>query len=443
MSPYLTNQECNILNIFIMDADPTLQVPLAAETPTEAKLTAQPTNSMITRSMSIIVSILFNLFLLSFLNAALLIKEKVNSRASSIYEPIFNFIFGLDVQIQQDLSIFVLGLILGLVVLTSTGHLTVKVIALMLIVTAFFFALPALYAAACELYVVMVLGPSKLRSEMLQILGYEFIGVFASVLYIVIAYACYKKVYDEGREVPWMVSAILSRTSKITNSSNFMSLMTKARYLPANILMTFYVCWIVNGVLPSILARFDIFPPFGGHRTVVYLTISCVIMISIILSIIARSNPSFSNFGAIYNRDMFLYMVNFSVLGAILTLIDLIGFLVQVYFGNNYFVGNSVAILLTIVMICACIYFKVTVTSVADCLNRYFSVSTVKDLTTDALVDTGCETQSTNGRDKAQMEVTNAHNESWGLTNSIATTGTVRDIASYRLLSDSESGELE
>ena len=170
-----------------MDADASLLEPLAAETPTEAKVTAQPTTSMSTRSRFIIVIFLLtlNLFLaasLSFLNALSLMQDKITIRTSSMYGPIFKFIFGLDVQIHQVLSIFVLGLTLGLVVLTSTGHLNVKVIILMPVVTGYLFGISGLYAVAYELYAVMVSGPSKLRSEMLYILGYEFIGYYAIFL---------------------------------------------------------------------------------------------------------------------------------------------------------------------------------------------------------------------------------------------------------------------
>ena len=389
-----------------MEADAPLLESLAVETSTEAKVTAQPTNLMITRSRSIIASFLLSFFLavtLLFGSATFFIRDKIKIRVSSVYGPILKFIFDLDVRIQQDLTIFLLGLILGLVVLISTGHLTVKVIFLMPIVTMHLFLIPAMYAVAYEVYAVMVSGPSKLRSEMLHILGYGFIGFYAfiSFVYFIVACVCYKKIYDEGREVPWIISAILTRTSKITNSSNLMSLMTKARYLPVNILLTCLVAWIVHDLVITSPWTFCVFPSYGGHGTVVNLTISGGIMISIILSIIAKSSQSFSNLGAIYCRNMYIYMVNAYFLFIFLTLIDFVGGLVQVSIGFNYVVGNEIAIFLTIVMICGCVYFKVTMSSVADSLRKSFSLPTIEHLTTDTLVDTGCESQSTNGRDTA------------------------------------------
>ena len=72
------------------------------------------------------------------------------------------------------------------------------------------------------------------------------------------------------------------------------------------------------------------------RRTVVSLTISGGIMVSIILSIIAKSSPSFSNIGATYYVNMYIYMVNAYFLS-----IFLVGGLVQVSIGLNYVVGNE------------------------------------------------------------------------------------------------------
>ena len=106
--------------------------------------------------------------------------------------------------------------------------------------------------------------------------------------------------------MPWFFSAITFRILETINTFNFMSLMTKARYLPINAFMTYHVYQSIQNLLQRVHLDFLHGTSYdcGRERPSVQLAISGVIMVSIILSIIASSHPTFSKLGFIYYRDI-------------------------------------------------------------------------------------------------------------------------------------------
>ena len=245
-----------------MDADRSLHEPLAMKQPTDAKLRAGPVNYMDAVS-SFIVFCLINFFLaviLLFYNSVFMMPENIlRERMWTMYGPTFNFLFGICVHIQsvcgsQALSIIGLCLILGLVVLKWTGRVTVVGISVSTMAMILPLGIPYLSATICELFLVMTSGPSKLRNEMLRILVYEFIGFYVLVTPVIFYVVCsfYKKNHDDGREVPWFFSAITFRILETINTFNFMSLMTKARYLPINAFMTYYAYHGIQNLLSEV-----------------------------------------------------------------------------------------------------------------------------------------------------------------------------------------------
>jgi hypothetical protein len=126
----------------------------------------------------------------------------------------------------------------------------------------------------------------------------------------------------------------------------------------------------------------------------------------------------------------------------------MIGFLVQMATGcsDAYapIVIKTTALTSLTAMMCACIYFKLTATYFADMYTE-FDKSWIPH-PPPSTEDTAllADTQPTDPCDIAKLENATEHNESWEPTDSIAITGTgtSRDNTSYRLLSDSEIGEI-
>ena len=244
-----------------MDADSSLHEPLAIKQSIDAKLMAGPVNYMNAAS-SFIVFCLINFFLaltLLFWFVSFMMKDIIGERTWTMYGPTFIFLLGICVQIQsacgsQALSIIGLCLILGLVVLKWTGRVTVVGISVSTMAMILPLGIPYLSATICELFLVMTSGPSKLRNEMLRILVYEFIGFYVLVTPVIFYVVCsfYKKNHDDGREVPWFFSAITFRILETINTFNFMSLMTKARYLPINAFMTYYAYHGIQNLLSEV-----------------------------------------------------------------------------------------------------------------------------------------------------------------------------------------------
>ena len=256
----------------------------------------------------------------------------------------------------------------------------------------------------CELSLVMTSGPSKLRSEMLFILVYGFIGLYVLVMPVIFYVVCsfYKKSHDEGREVPWFFSATTFRILKTINASNFISLMTKVRYLPINALFTFGTLQGIAGLLVVVHGNFlhGTSYDYEKMRPSVQLAISGVIMVSIILSIAANSRLPFSKLGSTYCTDIFTYMLSINLMFYALLATQMIILLVaqatECSAGNWLIVRKPVFLIVYTTEICACIHYKETMASWVHF--DFVAKPPPPPPPTEAitlLVDTSCESQST------------------------------------------------
>jgi hypothetical protein len=308
------------------------------------------------------------------------------------------------------------------------------------------FSLMDTFGKVYEVYLVIALEPSKLRSKMLRVLGYEFIGFYVSVLFGVINSWSprYEKLHNEGKEVPWFYSAIVF---KIKKTLNFQNLTTTARHLASYIYMIFMVSQLylfISYVIMSIISIFDLVKSFGSGRKAIFFILATggVITGCICLSIIAKSRPSFTEVQSIFTRDINLYTVSLGVAMCAIMVSQIIGSLVRMATGCSdayapIVYKTSVLCLLT-AMMCACTYFKVTGKYFADLYTEFEKSWTPPPPSTE---DTAllADTQPTNPCDIAKLENVTEHDESWRPTDSIAITGTgtSRDNTSYRLLPDS------
>jgi hypothetical protein len=429
-----------------MDPNVALHEPLVIEVSMKVKRTRALSNLILCLFALFLLNFLLALYL-SFINAYFVMSDRIRSRVFMILRPTAAYLSGVVVQIysffgSQALSIFGLGLILALVVLNRTGRVTIKRLFMSFSGALLILMAPFVSAIFCEVYLVMCSGPSELRSKMLRILGYEFIGFYVLVtlsgVYGVVPY--YKKLHDEGREVPWFFSAIVFRITRI---------MTTARHLPMNIFQTCYASHILHGDVTIILDLITSGKLSARNIRHISIAISGVIMASIIVSIVASSRPSFTELGSIFSRDMFIYTVNICLVLLALITSSIIGSLVVLTTrcSAEYtpIVYKSTTLIVLTAMMCACIYFKVTMAYFAD---LYTEVTTSRTQPPPAvkavalLADTGCGSQSTDRCGIALLEDATVHNESWGLTGSATITGTSRENASYQLLKDSECGEM-
>ena len=112
---------------------------------------------------------------------------------------------------------------------------------------------------------------------------------------------------------------------------------------------------------------------------------------------------------------------------------------------NAPFVNKSATLGILAAMMCACIYYKLTMAYIVELYTKMTTVGTHPPPPTEAvalLADTSCESQSTDRCIVAQRDDAAAHKESWGLTGSTAITGISREDTPYKLLSDSKSREM-
>ena len=242
--------------------------------------------------------------------------------------------------------------------------------------------------------------------------------------------------------MPWFFSAITFRILETINTFNFMSLMTKARYLPINAFMTYHVYQSIQNLLQRVHLDFLHGTSYdcGRERPSVQLAISGVIMVSIILSIIASSRPTFSKLGSIYNRVMATYMMSIILMSLALLATEMIVFLIQQATGCSaghwLIVRKPVLLSVYATVTCACINYKETI---GTWMHIDFDAQPPPPTeATTLLVDTGCESQSTDRCTTSPLQNSSSNDESWGLTGSTAITGTSRSNASYQLLLDSD-----
>ena len=433
-----------------MNGDHSLHEPLAIEQSVDAKPRAGPVNYMDAASI-FIVFCLTNFFLavaLLLWNPPTMMLDSSTRRMTTMYEPTFTFLFGICGQIQsvcgsQALSIIGLCLILGGTVLRWTGRVTVEGISVGMSAMFSLLGVPYISAMSCELSLVMTSGPSKLRSEMLRILVYEFIGIYVLVTTVIFYIICssYKRDHDEGREVPWFFSAIAFRILETMNTFNVVSL---ARYLPVNAYLTYYTFQIVYSLLQQVHLEFLHGTSYdcGRKGPFVQLAISSVIMVSIVLSIIASSRPTFSKLGAIYFRDILLYMMSLNIMFFALLETSTIIFLIQQATGSSagnwVFVRKPVLITVLTTAMCACIYGTERIVSYGAHYDLFAQPPPPLTQAITLPVDTCCESQSTDRCSTSILDNTSANSESWGLTGSTTITGTSRSNASYQPLLDYE-----
>ena len=429
-----------------MNRDHSLHEPLAIEQSVDAKRSAEPVNYM-DAALIFILFCLFNFCLAVMLlwNASTMMQDYLDQRMTTT----FTFLIGICVQIHsvcgsQALSIFGLCLILGLMVLKWTGRVTVVGITVGMSAMILSLGITGLSGMICEFSLVMTSGPSKLRSEMLRILVYGFIGIYVLVSPVIFYVVCsfYKRNHDEGREVPWFFSAIAFRILETMNTFNVVSLMTKARYLPINAFLTYYTFQSIQNHLLEVHIDFLHGTSYdcGRKRPSVQLAITGVIMVSTVLSIIASSRPTFSKLGAIYYRDMRLYMTSLFVIFYAVLATKMILFLIQqatgCSAGNWSIVRKPVLFTVFTSAMCACFYYKESIALWSH--NDFDARPPPPTEATTLLVHTGCESQSTDRCTPSLLKNTTANSESWGLTGSTAVTGTSRSNTSYQPLLDSE-----
>ena len=314
-----------------------------------------------------------------------------------------------------------------------------------------FLSLAAIFVfagAACEFYLLLDSGPSKLRNKMLSILGYEIAALYLTFALVSVRILgdYYKKEQAEGRPVPWIIS----------NVTAFIGILVK-NYLPIQML---YACL---GTVVIVIgdSYIDGYRAYRHKHQYFELEITCAILISIIISIVASAGPSYTDLEAIMNRDLFKYAVcNVFLVIALLTS-GLISTMVlqttkcQAACATTVHMSTVLCVFITI--LCICKYFKVTPTSLSNFVGRSYAMIEARqtepplppaETELDTLrIDTDCESKSSNQDDEQLNDIT-ADKKSWGLAGCTATatataiTGTARDNTSYTLLSDTESGEM-
>jgi hypothetical protein len=392
--------------------------------------------------------------LLSSYNAMFLMGDVLSARIGIIYGPTATFVAGIGAQLlseygSQALSIFGLCLIVAVVMLIRLRRVTMKSLWISIWGFVLICCLPSTFGIVYEVCLVMTSGPSKLRSKMLRILGYEFLGFYVLILcgFFNILSSHFEKLKNEGKEVPWFFSAVVF---KIKKTLNFQNIMTTARHLPSYIYMI-YMVWQCNQIiLDFVIYIFDLRKLFGSGRKGVFfvLVTSSVITGCICLSIIAKSGPSFTEVHSIFTRDMFVCTTSLIVAVCAIIVSGMIGFLVQMATGcsDAYapIVLKTTELTSLTAMMCACIYFKLTGTYFADLYTEFEKSCTPPPPHSTEDTALLADTQPTEPCDIAKLENATEHNESWGPTDSIAITGTgtSRDNTSYRLLSDAEIGEM-
>ena len=452
-----------------MDEKGTLHETFDILEPTEkVNLTPTITAKKMVLLVSIILLVIFvyTLFLVVFfstINVILVLTDQLGHRLKVMIEPLGVLFLGVSDQLNTDFGSHVLevvGLcsIVVLIALIWAGRVTRRGV---LKAVCTFISLAAIFVFAgvvCEFYLVLDLGPSKLRNKMLSILGYEIAGA-----YLILALTGvqstgdhYKKEQAEGRPVPWYLPAIIWR---ITYVMAFIEILMKNN---AHIWISYSCLKIMVTLIPGTFI--DGFWAYDQKYKHFVFEITCAILIAIIASIVASAGPSSTDLGAIMDRDLFKYAVcNVFFVIALLTALSIGKVVVQttkcsaVYTSTVY---KSTVLCVFIIILCICKYYKVTPTNLSDFVGRSYAMIAARlgrtpppapplppaETELDKLLtDADCGTTSSSQDDEQLNDIT-AHKKSWGLAGFTATvtaiTGTTRDNESYTLLSDTESGEM-
>ena len=442
-----------------MDEEGTLHEALATVEPTEKMkwTTLQKVGLSLFLLLATFLLLAFNLVLLATLDVIFYFNDGLGHRLNVMIEPFGILILSVVNQLNTEFgnhALETVGLcsIVILMALIRVGCVTRRVLST---AVCMFLSLAAIFVfagAACEAYLVLDSGSSKLRNDMLSILGIQF--ALQCLTYTLTFVQClddyYKKEQAEGRPVPWFFPAIICR---ITN------VMAIIWILMCNVfLVEMCFCGVMGMVMiipGTYIDGFDSYCYCLKHRYFVF-GITCAILISIIISIVASAGPSYTDLEAIMNRDLFIYGVcSFFLLFAHVTSLCIGKVVIQttkcpaVYTST---VLKSAVLCVFITILCICKYFKVTPTSLSNFVRRLPALifPPPRPATTELdtlLTDTDCESKSSN-QDDEQLNGITAHKKSWGLAGCTATatataiTGTTRDNTSYTLLSDTESGEM-
>ena len=389
-----------------------------------------------------ICTTLFFVVFFSTINVIIVLNDQVGHRLKVMIEPLGILTLGVVDRLNTDFGSHasdIVGLcsIVILIALIRAGRLTitgvlVAVCRLIPLVAIFYLA-----GVACELYLVLFFGPSKLRNKMLSILCYEVGGTY---LYFLIISAKdidlhYKEEQAKGRPVPWFLP-IISGIAIVTTVIIKMILSFNGCL---NLLMSiFYVSNIIDTFVGKSYKK--------EHPSVV-LAITWGIPALHTLSIIASARQSCTNFMTVLNRHYLIDGVCTTFLVCALLTSQWIGTVVvqttkcsPVHTSTVY---NSTVLCAFITILCICKYFKVTPTNLSDFVVRsYAMIDAPLDSTPAAaaeteldtlLTDTDCESKSSN-QDDEQLNNITAHKKSLGLAGCTATvtaiTGTTRDNAS-------------
>jgi hypothetical protein len=423
-----------------MDADSSPHEPLVIGKSTNVSKTYMGALGHLTVFLTIN---LFVAVLLSYLNAAYVMREELESlllkNTGGLFASIIDFRLETPSILGQALSIFGLCFIVARVKLIWTGRVTRPNMVLPVILTSIMFSSIVIELLTAEMVVTMIFVPSKLRSKMLLILGYELIGFYVLTTSTVSYDVCsqYNKLHNEGREVPWSFSVIISRImDSFISMTSVSAYILNAFFTVYSILIGIYVIFFLG----TSSGRYDISAGLAS------LAITGVIVASIILSIIASSLPSFKELDTIFRRHMRFYTLNLFLFT--LQASSMIGFMMKQSTGCSGAIASivyksTVLIVLTAVMV-ACFYFKLTMAYFFDLHTADLRSLNRLPLTEAAapLAVSGCESQSTDRCTTAELEDATAHNEIWRLTGSTAITGISSKETLYNLLPDSESEEL-
>ena len=440
-----------------MDEEGTLYEALATVEPTEKvkRTTLQKVGFSLFLLLAAILLLAFDLVLLSALVAIFYFNDGLGHRLNVMIDPFGILILSVVNQLNTEFgnhALEIVGLcsIVILMALIRVGCVTRRAVST---AVCMFLSLAAIFVfagAACEAYLVLDSGPSKLRNDMLSILGILFALQCMMQTSMSVHYLdnYYKKEQAEGRPVPWFFPAIICRI----------------KYVMAIIPILMDNIWLVQICLYGVMGMVMIIPGtyidgFGSyclkHEYFVF-EITCAILISIIISIVASDGPSFTDLEAIMNRDLFIYGVCcFFLFFAHITSLCIGKVVVQTTKCSAVYTSTvlkSTVLCVFITILCICKYFKVTPASLSDFVGRLpaliFPPPPPPPATTELdtlLTDTDCESKLSNQDDDQVNDVT-AHKKSWGLAGCTATvtaiTGTTRDNTSYTFLSDTESGEM-
>ena len=444
-----------------MDEKGTLHEALAIVEPTE-KVNGTPLQKMRSCLFYLLFPFMFTLTALSF-DMIFTFNDQMGHRLIVMIKPFGILILGVVNQLNNDFgnhALEIVGLcsIVILMALTRAGCVTRRGVSMAVCMFLSLVAIFVFAGAACEVYLVLDSGPSKLRNQMRERLGLSIVPpcLFFTLRSFQLSDEYYKKEQAEGRPVPWFLPAIICRITKV---------MAFISILMNNLLSVQTSFYGVMGMVTLIPGTFvcEFMPYCLKHKYVVF-GITCAILIAIIASIVASAGPSFTDLEAIMNRDLFKYAVcnAFLVVAYIASL--WIGLVViqtttcpAVYMP---IVHKSTVICVFITILCICKCFKVTPTNLSDFVGRSYAMIDARlrrapppapplppaETKPDTLLtDTDCESKSSNQDDEQLNDIT-AQKKSWGLAGYTATvtaiTGTTSDSASYTLLSDTESGDM-